>query len=177
MRATAASVLVRGESPTRLVSALRDAAATLGRPAGGLVLATGAMATKLGAIAEGLARAALGFPVLLASGSGVITERGEVEGESAAAILLWLGGTTEVWVQRETGAESCLALGRELGARNPAGRAETALIFLRPNGVQPHTIAALHGLKATRVLGAGTLADSDVFAVDPAGTVSRGAAG
>src|SRR5258708_1484344 len=133
MRATASSVLVRGESPTRLVSALREAAASLGRPAAGLVLTTGGMATKLEAVAGGLGRAALGFPVLLASGAGVITERGEVEGESAAAILLWLGGAADAWVQSEPGAELCLALGRELGARNPAGRAETALVFLRPN--------------------------------------------
>ena len=177
MRAAAVSALVRGESAIRLVSGVRDAAAGLGRPAGGLVLATGAMATKLAAIADGLGRAQLGFPLLVASGSGVMTERGEIEGESAAALLLWLGGTTEAWVHRETGAESCLALSRELSVRNPAGRAETALIFLRPNGVQPHTIEALHGLKATRVIGAGTLADSDVFAIDAASNVSKGAAG
>jgi len=74
-------------------------------------------------------------------------------------------------------AELCLALSRELGARNDAGRAETALVFLRPNGVQPHTIEALHGLKGSRLLGAGTLSDSDVFAVASSGTVSMGAAG
>jgi small ligand-binding sensory domain FIST len=177
MRATAASLLVRGESPTRLASALREAASSLGRPAGGLVLATGGMATKLETIANGLGRAGLGFPVMVASGAGVITDRGEVEGESAAAILLWLGGAADAWVQPESGAELCLALGRELQKRNPAGRPETALVFLRPNGVQPHTIEALHGLKATHILGAGTLSDSDVFAVDGAGAVSKGAGG
>ena len=36
-----------------------------------------------------------------------------------------------------------------LVARNPTARSETALIFLRPNGVQPHSIEALHGLKAS----------------------------
>jgi small ligand-binding sensory domain FIST len=177
MRATATSVLVRGESPTRLVSALREASASLGRPAGGLVIATGGMATKLEGIADALGRATLGFPVLLASGAGVITERGELEGESAAAILLWLGGAADAWVHRETGAELCLALSRELKARNPAARSETALLFLRPNGVQPHTIEALHGLKATHILGAGTLADSDAFAIDAAGSVRKGAGG
>jgi small ligand-binding sensory domain FIST len=177
MRATAASLLVRGESPTRLVGALREAAASLGRPAGGLVLATGGMAAKLEAISSSLGRAELGFPVLMASGSGVITERGEVEGESAAAILLWLGGAADAWVRSETGAELCIAVGRELGARNAAARAETALVFLRPNGVQPHTVEALHGLKATHILGAGTLSDSDVFAIDGVGAVSKGAGG
>jgi len=177
MRATAASTLVRGENPARLVSALRELAAGLGRPAGGLVLATGGMAAKLSSAADGLGRAGLGFPVLLAAGAGVITERGEVEGESAAAILLWLGGAAEAWAHRETGAELCLALGRELATRNPAGRAETALVFLRPNGVHPHTIEALHGLKSTRVLGAGTLSDSDVFVVNAAGSVSSGPGG
>jgi small ligand-binding sensory domain FIST len=177
MRATAASVLVRGESPTRLVAALREAAASLGRPAGGLILVTGGMATKLEAIADALGRASLGFPVLAASGSGIITERGEIEGESAAAILLWLGGAADAWVRSETGAELCLALSRELSQRNAGGRPETALVFLRPNGVQPHTIEALHGLKATQILGAGTLSDSDVFAIDGAGRVTKGAGG
>ena len=177
MRATATSLLVRGESPARLVSSLREGAASLGRPAGGLVLVAGGMATKLEAVASALGRAALGFPVLVASGSGVITERGEVEGESAAAAMLWVGGAADAWVVDATESDLCLALSRELSARNPAGRAETALVFVRPNGVQPHSIEALHGLKAARVLGAGTLADSDVYAVASSGAVSRGAAG
>ena len=177
MRATATSLLVRGESPARLVGSLRDAAAALGRPAGGLVLVAGGMATKLEAIAAALSRAELGFPVLIASGSGVITERGEVEGESAAAAMLWLGGAAEAWVVDATESDLCLALSRELSARNPSGRAETALVFVRPNGVQPHSIEALHGLKAARVLGAGTLAGSDVYAVASSGALTRGAGG
>ena len=179
MRATATSLLVRGESPGRLVSSIREAAASWGstRPAGGLVLAAGGMATKLGAAADALGRANLGFPLLLASGSGVITERGEVEGESAAAVLLWFGGVAEAWVVSAGEAELCLSLSRELSARNPTARAETALVFVRPNGVQPHTIEALHGLKGSRVVGAGTLSDSDVYAVTSAGAVSFGAAG
>ncbi|HEY1534012.1 MAG TPA: FIST C-terminal domain-containing protein [Polyangiaceae bacterium] len=177
MRATATSLLVRGESPTRLVSSLREAAGSLGRPAGGLVLVAGGMTSKLETVAGALGRAELGFPVFVASGSGVITERGEVEGESAAAALLWVGGAADAWVVDATESDLCLALSRELAARNPAGRAETALIFMRPNGVQPHTIEALHGLKAARVLGAGTLADSNVYAVASSGAISRGAAG
>jgi len=179
MRATATSLLVRGESPGRLVSSIREAAANLGpaRPAGGLVLAAGGMATKLGAAADALGRAALGFPLLLASGSGVVTERGEVEGESATAVLLWLGGAADSWAVSAGESELCLALGRELSARNASARSETALVFLRPNGVQPHTIEALHGLKGTRVLGAGTLSNSDVYAVSSSGSISVGAAG
>lgn len=179
MRPTATSLLVRGESPGRLVSSIREAAAGMGskKPAGGLVLVAGGMATKLAAIAEALGRANLGFPLLLASGSGVVTERGEIEGESAAAVLLWLGGSAEAWVVSASQAELCLTLSRELRARNEAARAETCLVFLRPNGVQPHDIEALHGLKGSRVLGAGTLSDSDVYAVESSGTVRSGAAG
>ena len=177
MRASATSLLVRGESPARLVSSLRDAAASLGRPAGGLVLASGGMASKLEAIASALGRAELGFPILLVSGAGLITERGEIEGESAAAALLWLGGAADSWVVDASQSELCLALSRELSARNPSARAETALVFLRPNGVQPHTIEALHGLKSACVLGAGTLADSNVYAIASSGVVSQGGAG
>lgn len=141
------------------------------------MLVAGGMATKLAAIADALGRANLGFPLLLACGSGVVTERGEIEGESAAAVLLWLGGAAEAWVVSASQPELCLAVRRELSARNESARAETALIFLRPNGVQPHTIEALHGLKGSRVIGAGTLSDSDVYAVQSSGTVSMGAAG
>ena len=177
MRATATSLLVRGESPARLVSSVREAAISLGHPAGGLVLVAGGMATKLEGIAAGLSKAELGFPVLVASGSGVITDRGEVEGESACAVMLWVGGAADAWVVDSSESELCLALSRELEQRNPAGRAETALVFLRPNGVQPHTIEALHGLKAARVIGAGTLPDSNVFAIASSGALSQGAAG
>ncbi|HET7544007.1 MAG TPA: FIST C-terminal domain-containing protein [Polyangiaceae bacterium] len=179
MRATATSLLVRGESPARLVSSIREAVSGLGgsKPAGGLVLCAGGMATKLAASADALGRANLGFPLLLATGAGVITERGEVEGESAAAILLWLGGSADTWVVSATQGELSLALARELRARNEGGRSETALVFLRPNGVQPHTIEALQGLKGTRVIGAGTLSESDVYAVHSSGNVSNGAAG
>ena len=179
MRATATSLLVRGESPTRLVAALREASAGFGstRPAGGLVLATGGMATKLESIAQSLGRAELGFPVLLASGSGVMTERGEVEGESAAVALLWVGGAADAWVVSATESELCLTLSRELATRNPSARSETALVFLRPNGVQPHTIEALHGLKGSRIIGAGTLSDSSVYAVASSGAVTEGAGG
>jgi small ligand-binding sensory domain FIST len=135
------------------------------------------MATKLDAIATGLGRAELGFPILVASGSGVLTDRGEVEGESACAVLLWVGGAADAWVADSAEPDLCLALGRELGSRNAAARSETALVFLRPNGVQPHTIEALHGLKATRVIGAGTLADSDVYAIAATGAVQKGAGG
>jgi small ligand-binding sensory domain FIST len=183
MRATATSLLVRGESPTRVVSSLREAAAALtvsgsgARPAGGLVVVSGGMASKLEALAASLGRAELGFPVLLASGTGVLTERAEVEGESAAAGLLWLGGVADAWVVSAPEPELCLALSRELSARNTAARSETALVFVRPNGVQPHSVEALHGLKASRVIGAGTLPDSDVYAVAASGSVSRGAGG
>ncbi|MEP7053120.1 MAG: FIST C-terminal domain-containing protein [Pseudomonadota bacterium] len=177
MRATATSLLVRGESPARLVAAVRDAALSLERPAGGLVLVAGGMATKLEAIATGLSKAELGFPVLVASGSGVITDRAEVEGESACAVLLWVGGAADAWVADSAEPDLCLALARELSQRNPAARSETALVFLRPNGVQPHTVEALHGLKATRVLGAGTLPDSNVYAIASTGALCQGPGG
>jgi len=178
MRATATSQLVRGESPARLVSTLREAASALpSRPAGGLVVTAGGMAAKIEALAEALGRAELGFPLLVVPGAGVLTERGEVEGESAAAALLWVGGVADAWVASESESELCLQLSRGLSARNPNARSETALVFVRPNGVQPHTIEALHGLRGSRVIGAGTLPDSSVYAVSGSGAVSRGAGG
>src|SRR4051812_4597460 len=126
MRPTATSLLVRGESPGRLVSSIREAAASLGahKPAAGLVLVSGGLTSKLAAVAEALGRANLAFPLLLASGSGVLTERGEIEGESAAAVLLWLGGAAEAWVVSASQPELCLALSRELRTRNESGRPE-----------------------------------------------------
>lgn len=177
MRATATSLLVRGDSPARVVAGLREAAQSLGRPAGAILVMTGTVAQKLDVIAHAVGRAELGFPVLLASAAGVITERGEIEGESATAGLLWVGGAGDAWVVADSETEPCQGLRRELEARNPSGRAETAVLFVRPNGVQPHDLEALRGLKTTRILGAGTVADSKVYAVAASGQVSEGRAG
>jgi len=177
MRATATSLLVRGESPARVARAVRETAASLGRPAGGLILCSGALASGLGELAGALARAELGFPCCLAAGAGVITERGEVEGESAAAVLLWTGGAADTWVIGESGSAQCAAIASNIRTRNPNAKAETALVFLRPNGVQPHAIEALRGLAPTRVIGAGTSSDSLVYAISSEGSVSSGPGG
>src|SRR5258707_638505 len=61
-------------------------------PSGGLIFLSGAAAQDVGVIAEQARSAWRGIPTCIVPAAGVITERGEIEGASAASMLLWSGG-------------------------------------------------------------------------------------
>src|SRR5438034_33228 len=58
-------------------------------PSGGLIFVSGAAAQDIGAIAEQARSVWKGVPTCVVPAAGVITERGEIEGASAASGLLW----------------------------------------------------------------------------------------
>jgi small ligand-binding sensory domain FIST len=175
MRPAAASFAVRGESPARTVRALREVATSIGRSAGGLLFTTGLSEAAVGALAQAIARAELGCPLLLANGAGVLTERGEIEGEAATAGLLWSSGEAKAWTVADSASELCSAVGRRLSERSPAP--EAALVLLKSAGLRPDALEALHGLKLAQLIGAGTVGDADVYAVTANGELSRGQGG
>ncbi|MBK7582116.1 MAG: FIST C-terminal domain-containing protein [Myxococcales bacterium] len=164
-------------SPSRVAREVATALARVSRPAGALVFTSGSLAEQAPELGRELAAVAPGVPLLIASGSGVLTERGEVEGEPAAAGLVWTGGRTEVFtVQASSADEAGEGLGRALSDRS-AKSAPTALMFLRPEGVSPGSFEPLWDARVTRhILGAGTLA-VDPVVVDAAGEVRAGRAG
>jgi small ligand-binding sensory domain FIST len=177
MRATAASFAVRGESPARIARALSETATTVGRPAGGLVFAGGSLAARTSEVAAALARTAAGFPLIVVGGAGVLTEREEIEGEAAAVGLVWSGGECAAWTATGVGDELCLNLARTLRDREERGKDQTALVFVRPTDFQPHALESLNDLRQTRMLGAGTVGEGNVYVVGRSGEVSVGSGG
>ena len=87
MAATAQSALLKAKSPSQVGRGLGDTLAKLERPAGCLVFVSGGLATALTEVARSVADAKPKVPVVIAGGAGVLSEAGEIEGETAASIL------------------------------------------------------------------------------------------
>jgi hypothetical protein len=175
--ASAASFVLETRSPDRVARDLAQAVARVGRPAGALVFTSGALSEAMPAMAREIARAAPGLTTLIASGAGVLTERGQLEGASAAAGIVWAGGRAEVLAVPAAGADEAVdGLARALSDRS-AKTKPTALVFLRPEGVTPTTLEPLaDGRLTPALLGAGTL-DHDIIGVGADGTTTSGRAG
>lgn len=176
--ATAHSFSFAGEDPEKAARAYSQAARRVARPSGAIVFAAGALGERLVELGRAVAEAVPGLPVCLAAGAGVVSERGEVEGQSAATGIIWSGGCAEPFSVAGHNAES---VGSELTAAirksESSGRSATALVFARPNGLAPHVLEPLSELRRTRVIGAGTVGDAPVLAIGADGTLSRGPAG
>jgi len=90
--AAARSFSVVTQQPEEVGRALRVSLDALGGAAGGaLVFLGGAMGRSLLDVGRVVASVAGGTPVLIASGAGVLTERGEYEDTSAASGVAWRG--------------------------------------------------------------------------------------
>src|SRR5687767_8673381 len=158
MSARAASFLARGENPARVARTLAEVARGLGRPSGALLFVSGDLALKLDDIGQRFQEALGPVPALVAAGHGVLTERGEVEGETAAAGIVWTGGeTSPVRIDDTGGPDLGLTLAAALEPR--VGPASTVFAFVRPRGVLPHTLEPLKTLRCAALVGAGTSVD------------------
>jgi small ligand-binding sensory domain FIST len=176
--ASAQSFSFAGEDPEKAARALAGAARRVTRPSGAVVFAAGALGEKLLELGRAVAGALPGIPVCLAAGAGVVSERGEVEGQSAATGIVWSGGVAQPFAVTGHHAE---ALGTELSEAirksENGNRSSTALVFARPNGLAPHVLEPLGELRRTRVLGAGTVGDAPVVVIAADGQVTPGPAG
>lgn len=175
---SAQSFSFAGDDPERAARALAQAARRVTRPTGAMIFAAGALGERLVELGRAVAHAVPGIPCCLAAGAGVVSERGEVEGQSAATGIVWSGGVAKPFAVTGHNAE---AVGTELTeairSSDSAGRNITALVFARPNGLAPHVLEPLAELRRTRVLGAGTVGDAPVLAIAADGTISLGPAG
>ncbi|MCC6666096.1 MAG: FIST C-terminal domain-containing protein [Polyangiaceae bacterium] len=174
--AGATSFVVQTRSAARAARELAAALPRVARPAGALVFASGALAESAEALARELGAAAPGVPLLLATGAGVLTERGEVENDSAAAGVIWAGGRTEVLSITATGADEAMeGLARALTDRS-ATSAPTALSFVRPEGFSPASLEPLWSARVTpHLFGAGTTG-VDPICIDAEGRLTSGRA-
>src|SRR5262245_33078439 len=80
------------EDADALALALAEARTSLKSPAAGLVFVSGALTKNLPAVANRIRAEWRGIPAVVVPAAGVLTERAEIEGGSAAAGLLWSGG-------------------------------------------------------------------------------------
>jgi small ligand-binding sensory domain FIST len=170
----AQSFAIREESPIRFASAAVEALRRAPKARGGLLFLGGPLADHAERVAAAIGRARLGYPVLVATGAGVLSERGEIEGTSAGTGL-WLGsGETDVVVAEGTDAESAaVRLSEHLRTLCPNGRS-TALVFAQAKGFGIESIEPLADVKGVTLVGGGTPGESPIMTVDREGNVSQG---
>lgn len=167
-----------GEDPEKAARAFLQAARRVTRPSGAMVFAAGALGEKLIQLGRAITQASPGLPVCLAAGAGVVSERGEVEGQSAATGIVWSGGSAQAFSVTGHNAEAVGSqLSQAIKSSETNGRTTTALVFARPNGLAPHVLEPLAELRRTRVIGAGTVGDAPVIAIGADGHLSPGPAG
>lgn len=171
---TAKSFAIRAQSPAVVARAFDEAAGTVARPSGAFVFLAGAVADRLDSVTAALARPDRDFPVLIATGAGVLSERGELEGDSAASGLVWSGGSTDaVCVRGRTGAEwgaAMAALAVERAAGHPA-----LVLFAKHEGFTPDALEPLGDVRGlANVFGGGTVSTPAVAVIDRGGRVTRG---
>jgi len=175
--APAVTFLQRGPNAARVAAGLVAGFGTLPGASAGLVFLGGPLGEQVEDVASAFGEAELGFPVLIASGAGVISERGELEGEPAATALAFRGGTPEAIVTAgpsHDDAASALATRLAALGRN---RGATALVFARSEGFSVDCIEPLFAARTANIIGGGTPGAAPIAAVDREGRVGLGILG
>lgn len=173
----AASFTTVAQTSARVGQAMMRAAGRLRAPSGGLVFLSGRLGTHGREVAGSLAALSLNAPFLVVTGMGVLSDHGEVEEQSAAAGVVWSGGSCiPVSVKESPPAE----LGDQLAERlDPLlqGSERTVVTFFRSNGVDPHSLEPLSELHhAEHVFGAGSAPNTEILSVSVDGDIQGGAA-
>ncbi|MFZ5891419.1 MAG: FIST C-terminal domain-containing protein [Myxococcota bacterium] len=166
MSARAVSFLARGESPARVARALGETVRRLGKPSGALVFVSGEFVSSLEELSHHLEDALGPVPALVAAGHGVLTERGEVENETALSAVVWEGGTTTAIAIEDSGGPD-IGVTTATALEGLARPQASAFLFLRPRGVLPHMLDPLKALRFGALVGAGTTGDGGVAVFAP----------
>jgi small ligand-binding sensory domain FIST len=178
MTPAAQSFSLRAESPARVARAALDGIGSIERRAGALVFLSGSLGSRILEVADFFRRSPPGAPVLIVAGAGVLTERGEIEGESAASGIVWSGGEADAFNLDEVDTDSIGAsLGRVLLERTRSSAA-TALVFAEPKRFGSQVaLASVEGLPNISVFGGGGTVDLPVVTLSKTGQVSHGPLG
>jgi small ligand-binding sensory domain FIST len=178
MSPAARSFSLRAESPARVARAALENINVLERRAGALVFLSGNLGSRILEVADFFRRSPPGVPVLLTAGAGVLSERGEIEGESAASGIAWSGGEAEAFNLDEVDTDSVGAsLGRVLLERTRSSAA-TALVFAEPKRFGSQiALASVEGLPNLTLFGGGGTADLPIVAISKSGAVTHGPLG
>jgi small ligand-binding sensory domain FIST len=160
----------------------RPLAATRGEvssPAGGLVFVSGAATQELDRIADQVRAAWRGVPVCIVPAGGVLSERVEIEGASAASGVLWSGGRATPFSVGDGASagdvgDTLAAASTQEGAA-AARRTATALVFARSDFASDMLEGVTSGSTSTTFFGAGTVGAAAI-ALSPSGEILRGRA-
>jgi small ligand-binding sensory domain FIST len=176
MMRRAQSFEVRSSSPERVVAAFAAARAEVPRSAAGIVFMSGALLERQEAVGRLFSAKRFGIPLLLVGGAGVLSERGELEAESAATGLVWSGGRAEIGVIDASDRDEGLCEGLEGFLAGRAGRTAVAL-FVPPGGFTPRAVQLL-GQRSfgAPIFGGGALGQPGVIAIGPGGELVTGRA-
>ncbi|AUX46730.1 hypothetical protein SOCE26_082390 [Sorangium cellulosum] len=129
---------------------------------GGVVFVSGQLAQRASSVAELVRTTWRGVPACVVPAAGVLSERGEIEGDTAASGVLWSGGKVTPFALPERAAEPGRALGEAL-VRTVGHRSATAILFARPGAFAPDMLEALALCAPNACLfGAGTASGSAV---------------
>jgi small ligand-binding sensory domain FIST len=153
-----------------LARPLAAARADVSTPAGGIVFVSGALTQELPRVAEAVRTAWRNVPVCVVPAAGVITERGEVEGASAVAGILWSGGRVTPIAVGEAGSSGAL---REALVGAASGRATTVVLFPRADFAADLAEGIGAVSPGMRVFGAGTVGGAAI-ALTSSGEALRG---
>jgi small ligand-binding sensory domain FIST len=176
MARRAQSFEVRSSNPERVIAGFLAAFEDVPRCAAGILFLCGALLERHEALARLLAAKGLGIPLLLVGGTGVLSERGEIEGASAATGLVWSGGSAGLGIIDSNNDDDGLSEGLQ-GFLADAGERATCVLFVPPGGFTPRAIQRLGGCSiGTRVFGGGAVGTPGVIAVGADGEVVTGRA-
>jgi small ligand-binding sensory domain FIST len=137
----------------------------------------GGLGERVEEVGRVLAEARLGVPLLIAAGAGVVSERGELEGEPAAAALAFRGGTPEAFVASAGTQDDAAQLLAERLAERSAGATPTAFVCARADAGGVDTLEPLLRARPMNLLGAGTTGAAPIAAIDREGKLELGSLG
>ncbi|MGK3985695.1 FIST C-terminal domain-containing protein [Sorangium sp. So ce136] len=148
--------------PDGLLHHLADLRSAVPSASGGIVFVSGQLAQRASGVAELVRTTWRGIPACVVPAAGVLSERGELEGETGASGVLWSGGRVAPFALPERAEDPSRAL-RETLARVIGPRSATAILFARPGAI---AAGALEGLASCApgacVFGAGTASSSAI---------------
>jgi small ligand-binding sensory domain FIST len=176
MARRAQSFEVRSSNPERVVAAFGAALADVPRSAAGIVFMSGALLDRQESVGRLFSAKRFGIPLLLVGGNGVLSERGELEAESAATGLVWSGGTAEIGVIDAGNRDEGLSEGLSGFLAGRRGRGAVAL-FVPPGGFTPRAVQLLARRNfGTSIFGGGAVGEPGVIAVGAGGELVTGRA-
>ena len=137
----------------------------------------GGLGERVEEVGRVLAAAGLGMPLLIAAGAGVVSERGELEGEPAAAALVFRGGSPQAFVASAGTQDDAAQLLAERLAERSAGATPTAFVCARADAGGVDTLEPLLRARPMNLLGAGTTGAAPIAAIDREGKLELGSLG